>query len=394
MDDTVSILLVFLLSVAFSPSPAYSDLTIDLKTTESTRPRSAPILQTDLPKNKTVQVGDNVTFTCIVLVSGTLPDFRWLKWNKSVTSMPKTYKDILNGSYRLIDPYYYKTVQVKSNYGVEVTIVNVTEDDFGLYTCSVSNHIGRDFRSAYLIKYVKPTVPVTAHASCDLNGSICDEPGSTLSPPNTEHTKNDSYPPRVQGTPKLQYVTRLGGIKRLRCAVTGLPPPSITWIKNDQPFHQSERIRKLTKDKTIKIKGVRLEDQGNYTCIAENPLGKVNLTLQLHVRRDENLTATDSPSATKRPTAEHQARGKQADLAIDRETTESKMEYALHRLMERRDDSVVVIKLDDVDRAKLPKELQKSSYIGYLKNVERDLWERKLINCLKIPNDQPQEQIL
>lgn len=72
----------------------------------------------------------------------------------------------------------------------------------------------------------------------------------------------------------------------------------------------------------------------------------------------------------------------------------SEMEYALHRLMERRDDSVVVIKLDDVDRAKLPKELQKSSYIGYLKNVERDLWERKLINCLKIPNDQPQEQIL
>ena len=125
------------------------------------RPRSAPILQTDLPKNKTVQVGDNVTFTCIVLVSGTLPDFRWLKWNKSVTSMPKTYKDILNGSFRLIDPYYYETVTVRKNYGVEVTIVNVTEDDFGLYTCSVSNHIGRDFRSAYLIKYVIPTVPVT-----------------------------------------------------------------------------------------------------------------------------------------------------------------------------------------------------------------------------------------
>ena len=125
------------------------------------RPRSAPILQTGLPKNKTVQVGDNATFTCIVLVSGTLPDFRWLKWNKSVNSIPKTYNEILNGSYRLIDPYYYKIVQVKSNYGVEVNIVNVTEEDFGLYTCFVSNHIGNDFSSAFLIKYVKPTVPVT-----------------------------------------------------------------------------------------------------------------------------------------------------------------------------------------------------------------------------------------
>ena len=108
-----------------------------------------------------MQVGDNATFTCINLVRGPLPDFRWLKWNKSVNSIPKTYNEILNGSYRLVDPYYYKTVRVKSNYGVELNIVNVTEDDFGLYTCFVSNHIGNDFSSAFLIKNVKPTVPVT-----------------------------------------------------------------------------------------------------------------------------------------------------------------------------------------------------------------------------------------
>ena len=108
-----------------------------------------------------MQVGDDATFTCLVPVSGTLPNFRWLKWNKSVNSIPKTYNEILNGSYRLVDPYYYKTVRVKNNYGVELNIVNVTEDDFGLYTCFVSNHIGNDFSSAFLIKYVKPTVPVT-----------------------------------------------------------------------------------------------------------------------------------------------------------------------------------------------------------------------------------------
>ena len=94
--------------------------------------------------------------------------------------------------------------------------------------------------------------------------------------------------------------------------MTGLPPPNITWIKNDQPLQQSERIRKLNKNRTIKIKGVRLDDQGNYTCIAENPLGKVNLTLQLNVRHDEILTTTGSPLATKRPTTKHQARGRQS----------------------------------------------------------------------------------
>ena len=72
----------------------------------------------------------------------------------------------------------------------------------------------------------------------------------------------------------------------------------------------------------------------------------------------------------------------------------SEMDYALHRLMERKDDSVVVIKLDDVDRGKLPKELRKRSYIDYPKTVEKDHWERKLVHCLKIPNNQLQEQIL
>ena len=73
--------------------------------------------------------------------------------------MPKISGDLENGSYHLIDPHYYKTIRVKDNYGVELRITNVTEDAFGLYTCFVSNHIGKDYNSAFLSKYVKPTVP-------------------------------------------------------------------------------------------------------------------------------------------------------------------------------------------------------------------------------------------
>ncbi|XP_022807311.1 toll-like receptor 4, partial [Stylophora pistillata] len=60
----------------------------------------------------------------------------------------------------------------------------------------------------------------------------------------------------------------------------------------------------------------------------------------------------------------------------------SELDYALHRLMERRDDSLVVIKLDDVEKGKLPKELQKRSYIDYAKSVEKESWEKKLVSCL------------
>ncbi|RMX56960.1 hypothetical protein pdam_00016961 [Pocillopora damicornis] len=72
----------------------------------------------------------------------------------------------------------------------------------------------------------------------------------------------------------------------------------------------------------------------------------------------------------------------------------SEMDYALHRLMERRDNSLVVIKLDDVDRGKLPKELRERSFIDLSKNVEKEHWERKLVKCLTIPCDLSQEQIL
>ena len=70
------------------------------------------------------------------------------------------------------------------------------------------------------------------------------------------------------------------------------------------------------------------------------------------------------------------------------------MDYALHRLMERRDNSLVAIKLDDVDRGKLPKELRERSFIDLSKNIEKEHWKRKLVKCLTIPSDLSQEQIM
>ncbi|XP_068734988.1 fibroblast growth factor receptor-like 1 [Montipora capricornis] len=125
------------------------------------KPRSKPILQNGLPRNAIAKVGDNATMECIVLVSGTLPDFRWLKWDKSITSQPKMNNETLkcNGLYKLIDPHYYKFIQVGESYGVQLNINNVDDDDFGLYTCYVSNHIGFAYSSALLMKYEEPSSP-------------------------------------------------------------------------------------------------------------------------------------------------------------------------------------------------------------------------------------------
>lgn len=87
--------------------------------------------------------------TCIVVISGTLPDFRWLKWN----AIPKNYPDSLDfesGSYNLVNPVQYETVPVDGKYGVKVNIQNVTAKDLGMYTCYVSNHLGFNYRNAFL----------------------------------------------------------------------------------------------------------------------------------------------------------------------------------------------------------------------------------------------------
>ena len=41
------------------------------------------------------------------------------------------------------------------------------------------------------------------------------------------------------------------------------------------------------KNSRVQISRARLEDSGNYTCVAENPLGKDNSTSAVHVQSSE-----------------------------------------------------------------------------------------------------------
>ena len=60
------------------------------------------------------------------------------------------------------------------------------------------------------------------------------------------------------------------------------------------------------------------------------------------------------------------------------------MEIALGRLVERGDNSVIVIKLDDVDRRKLPKALKERSYIDYFKSNDKETWAKQLVQSCQV----------
>lgn len=62
------------------------------------------------------------------------------------------------------------------------------------------------------------------------------------------------------------------------------------------------------------------------------------------------------------------------------------LNQAKHRLLRKNDDSLVIIRKDDVDLRSLPEDLQERSVIDYGSNHEKPHWERKLIEFLKLPN--------
>ena len=138
------------------------------------KPQTIPILRKDLPKNKSAQVGESVRMKCLVLVSGTLPYFRWLKWEKSITFVSIIRDNLRDGTIQLIDPKYYRTIERGESCESELKISNVTEEDFGLYTCYASNYIGADYNSAFLSRYVRPTRALPSNRGKAIKGALSD----------------------------------------------------------------------------------------------------------------------------------------------------------------------------------------------------------------------------
>lgn len=63
------------------------------------------------------------------------------------------------------------------------------------------------------------------------------------------------------------------------------------------------------------------------------------------------------------------------------------LNIAKYRLLNRKDDCLIMIRLDKEDCHKLPRVLRKRTFIDYSNSLERPLWEDKLLRFLKVPDD-------
>jgi len=141
----------------------YGSLTFYYKIQVQERPRHRPILESGVPANDSVIIGSNVTIPCYEIITGTLSDYRWLKWRVGLAPSQSMILDVIRKShhikktdnFKLINPMHHKIIQKKSQmgdavHGVGLVLTNVTDEDEGYYTCLVSNHIGSSATSMHL----------------------------------------------------------------------------------------------------------------------------------------------------------------------------------------------------------------------------------------------------
>lgn len=157
-----------------------------------------------------------------------------------------------------------------------LTITSVTEKDEGDYLCVARNKMGDD--------YVLLKVNVMTKAAKIDHKSLIDH--------------------------KVSY----GGELKVDCIASGLPNPEITWSLPDgtmvNSIPQSDNNGLRTKryvmfdNGTLYLNEVGMKEEGDYTCYAENEIGKDEMKVHIKVVADAPIIRNNTYSVVKVPFGE------------------------------------------------------------------------------------------
>ncbi|XP_008936946.1 PREDICTED: hemicentin-1-like, partial [Merops nubicus] len=96
---------------------------------------------------------------------------------------------------------------------------------------------------------------------------------------------NVHVPPSIAGylqTPENISIVEKNPIS-LVCEASGIPLPSITWLKNGWPVTLNNSVRILSGGRTLRLTHTSVADEGQYTCVVTNAAGEVRKDFDLSV---------------------------------------------------------------------------------------------------------------
>ncbi|XP_041707478.2 pro-neuregulin-2, membrane-bound isoform-like [Coregonus clupeaformis] len=116
-----------------------------------------------------------------------------------------------------------------------------------------------------------------------------------------ERKEKELSDPTTANAPKLKRLRNPlmvdeGSRLTVKCEATGNPIPTYKWFKDGSELKKSRevKIKSSQKNSRVQISRAKLEDSGNYTCVAKNLLGNSTSTSTVHV---QGITTTPSPGS-------------------------------------------------------------------------------------------------
>ncbi|XP_028269954.1 hemicentin-1 isoform X2 [Parambassis ranga] len=147
----------------------------------------------------------------------------------------------------------------------QLEIIGVQIADGGTYTCKVSNVAGQ----------VDRTFRITVH-----------------------------IPPVLDGPLKESVNYTLGSHVALLCEATGVPVPSITWLKDGTSIESSLQWQWSVRGNRLELGPLSLSHTGTYTCVAKNSEGQMQKDYTLTVQVSPTILDFDNPSEVNAPVGE------------------------------------------------------------------------------------------
>ncbi|XP_016392278.1 immunoglobulin superfamily member 10-like [Sinocyclocheilus rhinocerous] len=226
-----------------------------------------------------LQVQRHSTTARIMSTSAHSTDVRYggqLSLNCSATGSPNPRIIWRTPSKKLVDAYYSFDRRMKVLGNGTLTITSVTEKDEGDYLCVARNKMGDD--------YVLLKVNVIMKAAKIDHKSLSDH--------------------------EVSY----GGELKVDCVASGLPNPEITWSLPDgtmvngipQSDHSWVRTKRyvMFDNGTLYLNEVGMKEEGDYTCYAENRIGKDEMKVHIKVVADAPIIRNNVYSVVKVPFGE------------------------------------------------------------------------------------------